>query len=108
MDKWEATQFIAATGNNICSTCTIMCLLIFCLRYEIILRDGLPDWRMPVYYYRRVRKMGLFEFMILLFFILTIGHYLVAWSIYLEKKFEMVSWCTCMYMYVHVYACMYM
>ncbi|EDO46242.1 predicted protein, partial [Nematostella vectensis] len=58
-------------------------------RYDTILRDGMPDWRQPVYYYRRVRKMGLVEFVILLFFILTIGHYIVAWSIYLEKKFEL-------------------
>ena len=34
--------------------------------------------------------MGLIEFTILLFFILTIGHYIVAWSIYLEKKLELV------------------
>ncbi|XP_068670343.1 dnaJ homolog subfamily C member 1-like isoform X1 [Montipora foliosa] len=58
-------------------------------RYDIILRDGLPDWRQPVFYYRRVRKMGLIEFMLLIFLILTIGHYIVAWSIYLEKKFEL-------------------
>ena len=60
------------------------------LRYDIILRDGLPDWRQPVFYYRRVRKMGLIEFGLLIFLILTIGHYIVAWSIYLEKKFELV------------------
>lgn len=33
--------------------------------------------------------MGLIEFTILLFLILTIGHYIVAWSIYLEKKLEL-------------------
>ena len=60
-------------------------------RYDIILRDGLPDWRQPVFYYRRVRKMGLIEFVLLIFLILTIGHYIVAWSIYLEKKFELVG-----------------
>lgn len=58
-------------------------------RYDGILRDGLPDWRQPVFYYRRVRKMGLVEFALLIFLILTIGHYIVAWSIYLEKKFEL-------------------
>lgn len=58
-------------------------------RYDIVLRDGLPDWRQPVFYYRRVRKMGLIEFVLLIFLILTIGHYIVAWSIYLEKKFEL-------------------
>ena len=34
--------------------------------------------------------MGLIEFGLLIFLILTIGHYIVAWSIYLEKKFELV------------------
>ncbi|KAJ7365174.1 DnaJ sub C member 1 [Desmophyllum pertusum] len=58
-------------------------------RYDGILRDGLPDWRQPVFYYRSVRKMGLIEFALLIFLILTIGHYIVAWSIYLEKKFEL-------------------
>jgi len=58
-------------------------------RYDGILRDGLPDWRQPVFYYRRVRKMGLIEFALLIFLILTVGHYIVAWSIYLEKKFEL-------------------
>lgn len=33
--------------------------------------------------------MGLIEFTLLIFLILTIGHYIVAWSIYLEKKFEL-------------------
>ncbi|KAK3715616.1 hypothetical protein QZH41_009608 [Actinostola sp. cb2023] len=58
-------------------------------RYDGILRDGLPDWRQPVFYYRRVRKMGFIEFFILLFLILTVGHFIVIWSMYLEKKFEM-------------------
>lgn len=35
--------------------------------------------------------MGLIEFVLLIFLILTIGHYIVAWSIYLEKKFELVG-----------------
>ena len=65
--------------------------LTFLHRYDAILRDGLPDWRQPVYYYRRVRKMGIIELLLVIFLILTIGHYIVAWSIYLEKKFELVS-----------------
>ncbi|XP_064613964.1 dnaJ homolog subfamily C member 1-like [Liolophura sinensis] len=58
-------------------------------QYDLVLQNGLPDWRMPVYYYRRVRKMGLLELALLLFIILSTGHYLVVWSIYLEKKFTM-------------------
>ncbi|XP_061410751.1 dnaJ homolog subfamily C member 1 [Lethenteron reissneri] len=58
-------------------------------RYDIVLQNGLPDWRDTVFYIRRVRKMGLTEFSLLLFLILTVGHYLVAWSVYLERRFEL-------------------
>ncbi|PRD17969.1 UNVERIFIED_CONTAM: Dnajc1 [Trichonephila clavipes] len=49
---------------------------------------GLPDWRAPIYYYRRVRNMGLFELTIFLFCLATLGQYIFAWSSYLEKKYE--------------------
>lgn len=57
-------------------------------QYDEILQNGLPDWRMPIYYYRRVRKMGLWEMFVFLFLLLTVGQYIVAWSMYWEKKFE--------------------
>ncbi|KAL4623450.1 hypothetical protein GN956_G19226 [Arapaima gigas] len=57
-------------------------------RYDDILVNGLPDWRQPVYYYRRVRKMSNAELGFLLFLILTVGHYAVIWSIYLEKQLD--------------------
>ncbi|XP_066302744.1 dnaJ homolog subfamily C member 1-like [Branchiostoma lanceolatum] len=60
-------------------------------KYDEILVTGLPDWRTPVYYYRRVRKLSLVEMSVFLFFILTIGHYLVAWSIYFERRFELME-----------------
>nr|CAG4644221.1 EOG090X0BHG [Lepidurus arcticus] len=59
--------------------------------YNRVLDEGLPDWRMPVYYYRKVRKMGLLEMSIWLFILFTIGQYLVSWAAYWEKKFEMES-----------------
>lgn len=55
-------------------------------RYDDILVNGLPDWRQPVFYYRRVRKMSNGELGFLLFLILTVGHYAIIWSIYLEKQ----------------------
>nr|XP_056713329.1 dnaJ homolog subfamily C member 1 [Euleptes europaea] len=58
------------------------------LRYDDILINGLPDWRQPVFYYRRVRKMSNAELALLLFIILTVGHYGVVWSIYLEKQLD--------------------
>ncbi|XP_024621322.1 dnaJ homolog subfamily C member 1 [Neophocaena asiaeorientalis asiaeorientalis] len=57
-------------------------------RYDDILINGLPDWRQPVFYYRRVRKMSNAELALLLFIILTVGHYAVVWSIYLEKQMD--------------------
>ncbi|KAI1902220.1 hypothetical protein AGOR_G00042470 [Albula goreensis] len=57
-------------------------------RYNDILVNGLPDWRQPVFYYRRVRKMSNAELGFLLFLILTVGHYAVIWSIYLEKQLD--------------------
>ena len=56
-------------------------------RYDEVLENGLPDWRHPVYYYRRVRKMGLAEMLIIVFTIVTIGQYIVSWAAYLEKKY---------------------
>ena len=56
-----------------------------------MLRDGLPDWRQPIYYYRKVKKMGLLESFLLLFVVFTLGHYVVSWAVYLEKIFEMAS-----------------
>jgi len=57
--------------------------------YDSVLRDGLPDWRQPVYYFRKARKLGLVEMFAILFVISTVGHYLCIWAMYLEKKFEM-------------------
>ncbi|GIY60548.1 dnaJ homolog subfamily C member 1 [Caerostris darwini] len=56
--------------------------------YDLILKMGLPDWRAPIYYYRRVRNMGLFELAIFLFCLATIGQYIIAWVAYWEKKYE--------------------
>ncbi|KAF7644612.1 hypothetical protein LDENG_00219020 [Lucifuga dentata] len=56
--------------------------------YDDILVNGLPDWRQPVFYYRRVRKMSNMELAFLLFLILTVGHYAIIWSIYLEKQLD--------------------
>jgi len=57
-------------------------------RYNYILANGLPNWRQPTYYYRRARKMGLLEITILLTLIMTVGHFIVVWSIYFERRFE--------------------
>ena len=58
-------------------------------KYDNVLRNGLPDWRNPVYYYRKYRKMGTLELSIIVSLIFTVGHYLTWWVAYLEKRFEM-------------------
>lgn len=57
-------------------------------RYDDVLINGLPNWRSAVYYYRHVRKMGLLELSIILFTVITIGQYLVAWAAYFEKRYN--------------------
>ncbi|CAB3239225.1 unnamed protein product [Arctia plantaginis] len=56
-------------------------------KYNEVLKNGLPNWRSAVYYYRHVRKMGLAEGSIILFIIITFGQYAVGWAAYAEKRF---------------------
>ncbi|XP_065206602.1 dnaJ homolog subfamily C member 1 [Planococcus citri] len=57
--------------------------------YDKFLEHGMPDWRQAVYYYRRVRKMGLLEMCLILTVIISIGQYLVAWASYIEQKYTL-------------------
>ncbi|KAJ6638366.1 DnaJ like subfamily C member 1 [Pseudolycoriella hygida] len=56
-------------------------------KYNEVLKNGLPNWKSALYYYRRVRKMGLAEMSFIVFMIITIGQYIVAWAAYAEKKY---------------------
>lgn len=56
-------------------------------KYNKVLVNGLPNWKSAVYYYRRVHKMGLAEMSVILFGIITIGQYIIAWAAYAEKKY---------------------
>lgn len=58
-------------------------------KYDNVLKNGLPDWRQPIYYYRKYRKMGTLELSIIVSIIFTIGHYLTWLVAYYEKRFEM-------------------
>lgn len=60
-------------------------------RYERVLVEGLPDWRSPIYYYRRARKMSLLEISIILTVVISITQYLMAWGSYIDKKHSLVS-----------------
>ncbi|XP_049867507.1 dnaJ homolog subfamily C member 1 [Pectinophora gossypiella] len=56
-------------------------------KYNEVLKNGLPNWRSAVYYYRHVRKMGLAEGSLILFIIVTFGQYAVSWAAYAEKRY---------------------
>lgn len=60
-------------------------------RYNDVLKNGLPNWKSALYYYRHVRKMGLAEMAIILFVIITICQYIISWAAYAEKKYTAVS-----------------
>jgi len=55
-------------------------------KYNQVLVEGLPDWRQPVFYYRRAIKMGLYETVGLVILIITIGQYFCAWGVYVERR----------------------
>ena len=57
--------------------------------YDRVLVEGLPDWRMPVFYMRRMRKVGLAEGVAYLLVFATVIQYAVNWASYWEKKFTM-------------------
>ncbi|XP_064470698.1 dnaJ homolog subfamily C member 1-like [Ornithodoros turicata] len=56
--------------------------------YDNVLKNGLPGWRQPVFYYRRVRKMGGKETAIFLVALFTFGQYIISWAAYWERKYE--------------------
>jgi len=51
--------------------------------------SGLPDWRMPIYYFRRMRKMGLAEGLAYLFGIATVCQYFINKAAFWEKSFTL-------------------
>lgn len=59
--------------------------------YDDVLVNGLPNWRSAVYYYRKVRRVGLLELVVLLFVLITAFQYVIAWASYFERKYTLVS-----------------
>ena len=57
--------------------------------YDRVLVEGLPDWRMPIFYYRRMRKIGLVESLAYLFVIVTVFQYIINKAAYWEKQFSL-------------------
>jgi len=55
--------------------------------YDKVLVEGLPNWRNPVFYFRRMRKIGLAEGLLYLIVIATGIQYCMNWAAYYERKF---------------------
>lgn len=58
--------------------------------YERVLTEGLPDWRMPAFYDKKiqvVRHIGLLEGIITLLVLATVIQYGLHWASYLETKY---------------------
>ncbi|KAA0191793.1 hypothetical protein HAZT_HAZT000897 [Hyalella azteca] len=53
--------------------------------YDNVLVNGLPDWRSPVFYFRRARKMSMLEISVILTVVISIAQYLMAWGSYWDK-----------------------
>ncbi|XP_053678338.1 uncharacterized protein F54F2.9 [Anopheles nili] len=56
-------------------------------KYDKVLKEGMPNWKSALYYYRHVRKMGMVESATILFLVITVMQYFVAWAAYVEKKY---------------------
>jgi len=57
--------------------------------YDRVLVEGLPNWRSPAFYFRRMRKIGLAEAVLYLFVIITAFQYCIHKAHYWEKRFTL-------------------
>ncbi|CAI2724832.1 unnamed protein product [Schistosoma spindalis] len=55
-------------------------------KYDEVLINGLPSWRTPVFYFRKLRKMSNYELFGLFFGMATIIHYAALWGSVFEKR----------------------
>jgi len=57
--------------------------------YNRVLVEGLPNWKNPVFYYRRMRKIGLFEGVVYTLVLTSLIQYAMHWASYFERKFTL-------------------
>ncbi|CAH8662677.1 unnamed protein product [Dicrocoelium dendriticum] len=53
--------------------------------YDHVLENGLPTWRTPVYYYRKLRKMSNSELFVMFALLSTAIHYATLWGSRFER-----------------------
>ncbi len=59
--------------------------------YNNVLIDGLPNWRQPIFYFRRARKLAMWQVSLILVAIISVGQYLAGWASYFEKRLSLVQ-----------------
>jgi len=60
--------------------------------YDRVLEEGLPNYRIPAFYDQRiqiVRRVGLFEGLVMLFFLASFIQYGMHWAAYAERRINM-------------------
>jgi len=57
--------------------------------YDRVLVEGLPNWKNPVFYYRRMRKIGLFEGVVYTLILTSLIQYAMHWASYFERKYTL-------------------
>lgn len=60
-------------------------------KYDLVLKNGLPNWKSAMFYYRRVRKMGIAEMFAIVFVIVSVGQYVCSWAAYAERIYTAES-----------------
>jgi len=59
------------------------------IAYNTVLVEGLPNWRQPIYYYRRYRKLALWQVSVIVIVLVSMAQYLGAWAGYLERSWSL-------------------
>ncbi|VDQ01566.1 unnamed protein product [Trichobilharzia regenti] len=65
-------------------------LMTLLQKYDEVLKNGLPSWRTPVFYYRQLRRMSNYELFGLFFALATVIHYAVLWGSVFERRLTLV------------------
>ncbi|VDK20224.1 unnamed protein product [Taenia asiatica] len=59
------------------------------LRYDEALETGIPDWRTPVFYYRKLRKMSNVEIAALVSAVAITIHFATLWGLAIDKRWTL-------------------
>ncbi|ODN06282.1 hypothetical protein Ocin01_00433 [Orchesella cincta] len=57
--------------------------------YDDVLVNGLPNWRQPIFYFRRARKLAIWQVSVILLAIISVGQYLAGWASYFEQRLSL-------------------